>query len=282
MISVIIPTYNRKTNLRRVFAALAKQDFNKDLYEVVVSDDGSQDNSVEAITEFQDRLNFQYYWQPNKGFRAPIVRNMGAKLAKGDKYLFLDSDVMLWPGALSMYQNITTANPDAIIAGRYDWLEPMDFSVHDVYANWDKIITNQMPHTQTGPMKGIIGPDLRSIGVSMFDEQVKDNYCLGLFSGNMLIPKDMFWSVGGFDEAMVGHGGEDCEFAMRLQEAGNKAIFTQYATGYHIYHDRNQEKNMEEVNINIEYMKKKHHNFMVKLGIIDGNVEAGELPLIQK
>lgn len=282
MISVIIPTYNRKANLRRVFAALAKQDLNKDEYEVVVSDDGSQDNSVEAITEFQDRLNFQYYWQPNKGFRAPIVRNMGAKLAKGDSYLFLDSDVMLWPGALSTYKNFIQANPDAIIAGRYDWLEPMDFSVHDVYANWDKIITNQMPNIGVGPSKGIIGPDLRSIGVSMFTDEVKDNYCLALFSGNMVIPKHVFWAVGGFDESMVGHGGEDCELAMRLQQAGYKAIFTERTIGYHIYHDRNQEKNQVEVNINIEYMKKKHHNFMVKLGIIEGNVEGGELPLVQK
>lgn len=279
-ITVIIPTYNRKANLRRVFASLAKQDNQN--FEVVVSDDGSLDNSVEAITEFSDRLNFQYYWQPNKGFRAPIVRNQGAKLARGDAYLFLDSDVMLNPAALSHYQNIHQANPDAIIVGRYDWLNPMDFSVEDVYANWEKIINNQMPSTQTGPLKGVVGLDPRAIGVSQFDDKLHDNFCLAMFSGNILIPKQPYWDVGGFDEAMVGHGGEDCELAMRLQEAGYKAIFTEKTIGYHIYHDRNQEKNQKEVNINIEYMKQKHHDFMVSLGIISGDVEGGELPLVQK
>lgn len=280
MISIIIPTFNRKTNLRRVFASLAKQDF-KD-FEVVVSDDGSLDNTIEAVVEFDGSLNFQYYWQPNKGFRAPIVRNMGAKLSKGDFYLFLDSDVMLNPAALSHYNNLTQANPEAIIAGRYDWLEPMDFSVHDIYANWQQLIDGNMPSIYTPKLNGVIGDDPRSKGVSMFDDTVRDNYCLALFSGNLLIPKSVFWSVGGFDEAMVGHGGEDCELAMRLQEAGYKAIFTEKTRGWHIYHDRNQEKNEAEVKVNIEYMKAKHHNFMVKLGIIDGNIEAGELPLVQK
>lgn len=279
-ISVIIPTYNRKTNLRRVLASLVKQD-NQD-FEVIIVDDGSKDNTMESVIEYSDKLNIRYYWHKNQGFRAPIVRNMGARVANTDRYLFLDSDVMLNPASLSHYRNLTTANPDAIIIGRYDWLTPMDFSVEDVYANWDRIITNQMPTISTDGLKGIIGPDPRSIGVSQFTDQLQDNFCLGMYSGNVLIPKSVYWSAGGFDEAMVGHGGEDCEFAMRLQEAGYKAIFTEKTIGYHIYHDRNQEKNQKEVNINIEYMKHKHHDFMVRLGIIEGNIEGGELPLVQK
>jgi len=281
MISVIIPTFNRLYNLRRVFASLEKQDF-KD-FEVVVSDDGSTDNTISAIIEYSDRLNLQYYWHPNKGFQAPVVRNMGAKLSKGDFFLFLDSDVMLNPTALSHYNNLSQANPDAVIVGRYDWLDPMDFSIHDVYANWQQIIDNMMNPTSFGQnLKGVVGDDPRSKGVSMFDDTLRDNYCLAMFSGNILIPKSVYWAVGGFDEAMVGHGGEDCELAMRLQQAGYKAIFTEKTRGYHIYHDRNQEKNQAEVLVNIEYMKKKHHDFMVGLGIIDGNIEAGELPLVQK
>jgi len=281
MISIIIPTYNRVNNLRRVFASLDKQDF-KD-FEVIVSDDGSTDNTISALVEFADKIKLQYYWQPNKGFRAPIVRNMGAKLAHGDYFLFLDSDVMLSPAALSHYNNFSQANPDAIIAGRYDWLDPMDFAVNDVYANWLQLTENNLRPMSFGTgLKGVIGDDPRSKGVSMFDDQLHDNYCLALFSGNFLIPRHVFNATGGFDEAMVGHGGEDCEFAMRLQQAGYKAIFTELTRGYHIYHDRNQEKNAAEVQVNIEYMKNKHHAFMVSLGIISGDVEGGELPLVQK
>jgi len=280
MISIIIPTYQRKNNLRRVFASLDKQDF-KD-FEVIVSDDGSVDGTMEAIIEFKDKLNIQYYWQKNEGFRAPIVRNMGAKLAKSDSLLFLDSDVMLNPTALSHYNNITKANPDVIIGGRYDWLEPMDFSVNDVYVNWQQLIDGNMPSIYADHLDGVIGEDPRSKNGSMFDDLPRSHYCLGLFSGNMLIPHSIFNAVGGFDEAMVGHGGEDCELAMRLEEAGYKAIFTDKVVGYHIYHDRNQSKNQEEVTKNIEYIKQKHHDFMISVGILEGNIEGGELPLIQK
>lgn len=280
MISIIIPTYQRKNNLRKVFASLDKQDF-KD-FEVIVSDDGSVDGTIEAIVEFQDKLNIQYYWHKNNGFQAPVVRNMGAKLAKSDSLLFLDSDVMLNPAALSHYNNLSQANPDAIIAGRYDWLLPMEFGVNDVYVNWQQLIDGNMPSIYTNQLDGVIGDDPRAANNVWFDGTPREHYCLALFSGNLLIPKTLFWSVGGFDEDMIGHGGEDCELAMRLEEAGYKAIFSDLVRGYHIYHDRNQARNEAEVKVNIEYMTKKHKDFMVKVGIINGDIEKGELPLVQK
>lgn len=280
MISVCLAVYNRKANLRRVFAALDKQDFKN--FEVVVADDGSTDNPVEACQEFSDRLNISYCWQKHDGYRLTFVRNMGAKMAKGDAYLFLDSDVLLNPAALSHYNNFFTANPDAIIAGRYDWMKPMDFSVEDVYSNWDKIITEQMPSVAIGQLKGIIGKDPRALEYPdgpYFNDQLRDHFCMDLFGGNLLIPKQVYWDVGGQDENMVGHGGEDCELGMRIQQAGYKAIFTEKTIGYHIYHDRNQERNTMEVKKNIEYLEKKHHDFMVKMGMKKGNIEAGETPL---
>lgn len=276
-ISVVIPTYNRKLNLRRVFAALYKQDFTN--FEVIVSDDGSTDNSMESVLEYSERLDIKYLWSVNRGFRAPIVRNRGVRNSSGELIVFIDSDVMLNPAALSHYWNFYEANPDVIVGGRYDWLRPMDFSEVDVYANWERIINNLMPAIPNTEIKGIVGPDPRCENGSKFKDVLDDNYCLALFGGNFSIPKNLFEAVGGFDENMVGHGGEDCEFAMRLQKAGHKAIFTEKTIGYHIYHDRNQEKNADEVKKNIDYIKSKHHNFMVELGIIDG--KEGELPLVE-
>lgn len=283
MISVCIAVYNRKANLRRVLAALDKQDF-KD-FEVVIADDGSTDNPVEVCQEFSDRLNISYCWQKHDGYRLTFVRNMGAKMAKGDALLFLDSDVMLNPAALSHYNNLFTANPDAIIAGRYDWMKPMDFSVEDVYANWEKIIAEQMPSVSVGDLKGIVGLDPRAQGPPedrFFNDSLRDNFFMGLFGGNLLIPAKVYWAVGGQDEKMVGHGGEDCELGMRLQEAGYKAIFSEKVIGYHIYHDRNQQRNSEEVKINIAYLENKHKDFMAKMNVVKGNVEGGELPLVIK
>lgn len=285
MISVCLAVYNRKANLRRVLAALDKQDFRD--FEVIVADDGSTDNPVEVCQEFSNRLNISYCWQKHDGYRLTFVRNMGAKMAKGEALLFLDSDVMLNPAALSHYNNHHTMNPEAIISGRYDWMKPMDFSVEDVYnpENWEKIIKEEMPSLSMGELKGIIGPDPRAKTYPdgpYFNDKIRDHFCMDLFGGNLLIPAKVYWAVGGQDENMVGHGGEDCELGMRLQEAGYKAIFTEKTIGYHIYHDRNQQRNTEEVIKNIAYLEAKHKDFMIKVGMVKGNIEGGESPLIIK
>lgn len=283
MISVIIPIYNRKFNLMLVLAALDKQSV-KD-FEIIIADDGSSDSPLETARTFEGRLSLKYVWHEHDGFRLSLIRNTGAKLATGDAFLFLDSDILLNPTAMGHYANLYKANPTAIIGGRYDWMEPMEISLRDVYHNWGAIIGGRLPRKDPGgPLVGIIGIDPRKANNPYFfdssERGLRSKYCLSLFAGNILVPASLFWALGGWDERMTGHGGEDAEFAMRAQAAHIKALFSEEVVGYHIYHWRDQERNEKEVSYNINYIASKHD--LRALGIRLGSIRDGELPLVYR
>jgi len=259
MISVIIPIYNRKDNLRLVLAALERQTY-KD-FEVVVSDDGSTDDPEQVLREFDTLLDLKFVSQLHRGYRLSKVRNNGVEFATGFALLFDDSDVMLNQYALEHYKNIFEANPTIIIGGRYDWLPPIR-----EYELGQELV-------------GIVGLDPRCGIPGFWDDSeagLRTRYCLDLYGGNQLIPRDVYEMLGGYDENMVGHGGEDAEFGIRAQKAGVRALFSQKVIGWHLYHHRDQQKNEEEVARNIEYIEKKHD--LAELGIVRG--KAGQLPLV--
>lgn len=95
--SVIIPTYNRSNALERCLDSLVNQTF-KD-FEVVVCDDGSVDDTVSVIKQFQNKLNLTYSYNENWGGPAK-PRNLGIHLAKGEYICFLDSDDWWMPNKL--------------------------------------------------------------------------------------------------------------------------------------------------------------------------------------
>ena len=85
--SVIIPTYNRAYFLKIAIDSVLAQTFTD--YELIVVDDGSQDNTKGLINEINN-AKIKYICQPNQGPAA--ARNRGIKQAKGKFFCFLDSD----------------------------------------------------------------------------------------------------------------------------------------------------------------------------------------------
>jgi predicted adenylyl cyclase CyaB len=95
-ISVVIPTYNSAKTLIYTINSIINQSLNQEewkLLEVIVVDDGSNDNTAEIITRMHVPFLLRYIHQNNIG-RAS-ARNLGANFAKGDVLIFLDSDVVL-------------------------------------------------------------------------------------------------------------------------------------------------------------------------------------------
>ena len=93
LISVIIPTFNRSEFLEETILSIFDQTYRP--IEVIVIDDGSNDDTNIKINELKKRFNnnkFQiiYQYQSNKG--SNYARNAGFDLAKGYWVQFLDSD----------------------------------------------------------------------------------------------------------------------------------------------------------------------------------------------
>jgi len=261
MISIIMPVYNRRENLYLALCALDQAtEHYKEPLEVIIADDGSTDSPLDVIFEFQQKFHLQYRWQPHNGYGASLVYNRGCAIARGKGFLLLGSDILLSPTSLVHLHNLFEANPSAIIAGRYDWMLPMRIRPYDVYYNWDQIVNGTLPPAHFGGKpKGIIGVDPRYIeSPEIFGGPPQLEYAAALFADVLLFPREIYESLGGFDESMTEHGGQDCELSIRAQKAGHPVIFTELVYGRHVYHDRPQEANRISLAENVRYIERKH------------------------
>jgi glycosyltransferase involved in cell wall biosynthesis len=88
--SIIIPSYNRATEIGATIASLVQQDF-KD-WELILVDDGSTDRTRDVISGFSDpRIHYVYKENGERG----AARNFGARMAKGRYLNFFDSDDLM-------------------------------------------------------------------------------------------------------------------------------------------------------------------------------------------
>ena len=93
-ISVIIPTFNRSKLVVNALRSVLCQTYRD--YEIIVVDDGSTDDTAQAIEPYMDRI--RYVYQPNRG--ASAAQNRGVELAKGDWVSILASDDVWLPTKL--------------------------------------------------------------------------------------------------------------------------------------------------------------------------------------
>lgn len=276
MISVILPTYEQIDAVLCALAALDNQTLPTTEFELIVVDD-SRTSAVEdalfeaALFEAGSQTHFYNYFlrylrssPPRTGsFTAGRARNIGAANAHGDLLIFIDQDVMLAPDALERYAQAYAYHGDnTVIVGLYHWLPRMDFGPHNVRHSfmdiWECAFGNMQRFAYL-PMDepGIQGRDMREDDFGDIDHVV-DDAALGAFSGNIGYPRKLYMDLGGFDENIRGHGGEDADLGLTAKEHGAKFLLYKDIWGLHRWHPRNQARNAVEVQVNIEYIDRKH------------------------
>jgi len=109
-ISVVIPSYNRSHCVCNAILSVMSQTFTD--YEIIVVDDGSTDNTEEALQPYL--LKIAHIFQKNKGVSA--ARNTGIRAAKGKWIAFLDSDDEWLPGKLAQQVKDVSQYPDAVLS----------------------------------------------------------------------------------------------------------------------------------------------------------------------
>ncbi|RLB05643.1 MAG: glycosyltransferase family 2 protein, partial [Deltaproteobacteria bacterium] len=105
-VSVIIPTYNRRTLLLEAVESVLAQTYSD--FELIVVDDGSTDGTEEAIKRYGSRLIYTY--QPHQGVSA--ARNKGIEIARGELVAFLDSDDLWLPKKLQIQVTFMDQHPE--------------------------------------------------------------------------------------------------------------------------------------------------------------------------
>ncbi len=285
MLSVILPVYNRLENFKLCMLGLEHQ-LEAPEFEIIVVDDGSTDKLMEWLYEtheakkswklpsvlgfktkdFDIPVSIRYLsGGPNKGFRGGRARNIGAFNANGERFVFIDSDVVLNEFALRHYGEADKLHPDTVIVGAYHWLPPLDWPAHA-----------ELLYTATGfyeLLDQAKALDVKQLGIdndSPFGEDIRfadftDNVNgltsgagLGALSGNISYPAELFEELGGFDERIIGHGGEDADLGLTADSRNAGWLFYRPIFGFHVWHPRDQAKNSIEVQANIAFIDAKH------------------------
>lgn len=112
-VSVIIPTYNRVRRLLGLIDLLLVQGCAE--FDVIIVDDASTDGTLAAVEEkFAGRCTVLAL-KSNSG--ANVARHVGAVYARGDYYIFLDSDDRPRPGWMSHHVREMIGDPGVISVG---------------------------------------------------------------------------------------------------------------------------------------------------------------------
>lgn len=98
--SVIIPTLNQASKLERCLVHLSNLDYDSGLFEVLVVDNGSVDETRTVALSFKNRIpNLTYHLCETPGLMA--ARHMGCDKAGGEILCYLDDDSLVTHGWLS-------------------------------------------------------------------------------------------------------------------------------------------------------------------------------------
>jgi len=223
-LSVIIPTHNRADTLEICLNKLTHQqgvDF-----EVIVVDDGSEDNTAKVVADFKDVIYIK-----QKASHQGTARNRGVKKATGDIIMFIGDDIFAEPGFLMQHMNVHIKNPDeeVVVLG---------------YTTWDPFleITSYMKFLESSGWQ--FAYHLLRPGFTNHSEPYK------FFYTSNISMKKSFFDKEKFNKKFTEYGWEDIELGYRLWKHNGMRLFYEpdaIAYHHHLMHETSLESRMQTV-----------------------------------
>lgn len=219
-LTVVIATYNRADSLLRTLRTLLAQTLDHALWEVVVVDNNSKDDTQAKLAGFiaenGDKMNVRTFIETQQGISP--ARNRGYSEGRGEFFVFLDDDEEIDPALLAAFVEFFDSHPDAAEAGGeiiplYDYDPPRWLS----------------PYTETM----LTGRFRKGRRIKLFRQGKYP------FGGNLGVRRSVVERYGLFSPKLgrTGDslmGGEEKDFADRLQSAGEKIYYLPAAKIYHV------------------------------------------------
>ena len=212
-VSIIIPNYNGKHLLEKylpsVFVAAENA---KTIFEVIVIDDGSKDESIEFVTTNYPNIKLLINDQ-NRGFS--YTCNHGIREAKHQLILLLNSDVKLTSDYFE-HQWKYFEKPDTfgVMARIMSFDETkIEDSARLLYYSGCRIKANKFYYSENPK-----------------DENVFTAYLSG---ANALVNADKLKELGGFDEIYSPFSSEDFDLSLRAWQLGWKCYYEHQSVCFH-------------------------------------------------
>jgi glycosyltransferase involved in cell wall biosynthesis len=180
-VSVIIPTFNRSQKLIRALRSVLKQTFHD--YEVIVVDDGSSDDTYQALTSYMPLIQYVRH-HVNRGVSA--ARNSGIRRACAPWIAFLDSDDYWLEDKLSVQMEYVERNPGTLAC-----------QTEEIWIRDGRRVNPRRKHTK--PSGDIFAPSLKLCLVS---------------PSSVVLKRLLLDEIGFFDEAFP--AAEDYDLWLRI------------------------------------------------------------------
>ena len=116
LLSIILPVYKVEDYIRACLVSIFKQGLSDTMFEVVLVNDGTPDNSIGVVTDIiRQHDNIIVINQDNKG--VSCARNAGLESAQGEYVYFMDPDDLLFDNSLSvLLPKAVTLSVDVLMA----------------------------------------------------------------------------------------------------------------------------------------------------------------------
>lgn len=233
-ISIIIPYCNREQLLLRVVAQISASTMNPLNFEIILIDDGSNQQQSRAVVNDIRRyndLNIQvHYLVRNRKIttlytenRAGPARNLGASLACGEILLFLDSDILLPTEYLNKLLKLHKL---------YHIVSPVRKYLSEVATQKKLSLTDIKP---TDLMETPWDKYLETLYRSS-DWQSLPQPWMYFMTYALSISKKKFMQAGGFRTNYISYGYEDLDLGFRLLADKKTEYYNFKSAVYHLYH----------------------------------------------
>lgn len=197
-ISIIIPVKNEEKYINKCLVAVELVDYPKHKYEIIVVDNNSCDNTTNIVKKFDNVILLE-----KMSGTIGAIRNFGVKHAKGEILAFLDGDCV----------------PDD------EWLR-----IGCNYLNKDKNVgCIGFAISAPSPNDSWVEKTWYKMGSSSKYREICDVKWLSSF--NLILKKDIFFKVGGFDESLKTC--EDADLGYKLNKI-SRLIFSNEITISHL------------------------------------------------
>lgn len=217
VISIIIPTYNRSHLIELTLESFIKQNFRKEDFEIIISNNNSTDNTEKVVQNFIEKnssFNIRYILESRQGVH--FARNTAAKLAKGEFLYFTDDDMI--------------ADPDALKELLYL------FSLDQKVASVTGLVLPQWEITPPDWILKLCNNALLSLNDPDYDLIISEKDC-NVFSCHQMIRRNVFFLSGGFNPentkgVWIGDG--ETGLNIKIKEEGFKFAFNRRSVINHI------------------------------------------------
>lgn len=216
-LSIVISTYNNAASLERALKSVAMQDADKSIWECVVVNNNSTDDTavrVAAFAKAHSDINIKLVDEPQQGLS--YARNRGIAESKGQFIAFIDDDETINEGFVSAYIDLFRNHGAFVGSGAlkvcYETARPKWMSYYT-----EKMIANPLD----------LGSEIITITRTITPT-----------GGNMAFNREVFNLYGNFDTNLGRKGGElfggeENDLFERIRDLGERIFYTPHAIAYH-------------------------------------------------